>query len=630
MMCKCIIGLSFLLLFVQQFSPAANGNNRVLRSAIINYDTNSVKSTHDLTTNRYEFVLSGNDDFLLNFNRSGGKQLIPIILTTTNLGNDDIVKLEWTASGVGELYHVMRDDGSGAGFIEIGNTGNLIFFDTISYPYCTYTTFSYRIESNAGNSNTEFESLTNFRPEDPVVKLVTVNNELSEIHWSQSESDAVSEYIIERNIPPWETYFTTTNTDTVYVDDNAGNFNYLSPCENVVIYTVRAKDLCGAESPGDNKLVPHNNILLSGNTNENCERKAALQWNAYKNMDPPVIEYLVQRSFDGITFNNISTITDVSLQNFNFTDPEMLEPFESVYYRIAATNDEITSYSCIIDLQPTPDTISSFEIINVTVVDDSYVTLYTESEPVSAPEKIEVYRFSEGGPVLINTSDWISSGVFSFEDHDVNVDELSYTYSVKALDDCDFMIAESGIFNSILLTIAVDDDENVSLYWNNHIGWDNELQHYLVYKYYDGVLQSGYPVMVSATLNSFEETDNSDALLTTYVVEAIKSDGTASRSNEVLLPRNAEINVPTAFRPNSMVSENREFNPLLKNVDRGTYLFSIFNRWGQKVFETRDPLKGWDGSYKGEIQQGIYVYRISFRDQAGNELVKRGSVILVK
>jgi hypothetical protein len=630
MMPKCITGLYFLLIFFQQFPQVAYGNESVLYSAIVNCNSFPVKSTYDLTTNRYEFLLSVGGDFVYNYSRSGDKVLIPIILTTTNLGNDDIVKLEWTASGAGELYHVMRDDGSGSGFTEIGVTYNLTFFDTISYPYCTYTTFSYRIESNAGNSNTEFESLTNFRPVDPVVKLVTVNNELAEIYWSPSESDAVSEYIIERNIPPWETYFTTTNTDTVYVDDNAGNFNYLSPCENVVIYTVRAKDLCGAESPGDNKLVPHNNILLSGNTSENCERKAALEWNAYNNMVPPATEYLIQKSFDSLTFNNVGTVSAGSSQAYEYIDQEMLEPFTRVFYRIAATNGELSSYSCTVTLFPVPDTISSFEITNVTVTDNSFITLYTYANLATIPEKVEISRTSNEGTMLFNTINWDPSGTLSFEDHDVMVNQSSYTYSAKVIDECDLTIFESNEFNSLLLTIGVDDNNNVSLDWNNHQGWDTELQHYLVYKYNDGVLESSYPVLVSAAQTTFEEIDDSDALQTTYIVEAVKYDGTASRSNEVLLPRDAEINVPTAFRPNSLVPENREFNPLLKNVDPGTYLFLIFNRWGQQVFETRNPLEGWDGSFKGEIQQGIYVYRISFRDQAGNELVKKGSVILVK
>ncbi|MBS1613892.1 MAG: gliding motility-associated C-terminal domain-containing protein, partial [Bacteroidetes bacterium] len=40
----------------------------------------------------------------------------------------------------------------------------------------------------------------------------------------------------------------------------------------------------------------------------------------------------------------------------------------------------------------------------------------------------------------------------------------------------------------------------------------------------------------------------------------------------------------------------------------------IFNRWGEKVFETTDPLSGWDGMYKGMIQPlGVYTWKCDYQ-----------------
>jgi len=37
----------------------------------------------------------------------------------------------------------------------------------------------------------------------------------------------------------------------------------------------------------------------------------------------------------------------------------------------------------------------------------------------------------------------------------------------------------------------------------------------------------------------------------------------------------------------------------------------IFNRWGEKMYETTDLTKGWDGIYKGQpAQDGVYVYKM--------------------
>ena len=46
---------------------------------------------------------------------------------------------------------------------------------------------------------------------------------------------------------------------------------------------------------------------------------------------------------------------------------------------------------------------------------------------------------------------------------------------------------------------------------------------------------------------------------------------------------------------------------------------SIFNRWGEKLYETTDLNKGWDGKANGtDCQQDVYVYHVeitSFEDK---------------
>ena len=89
-----------------------------------------------------------------------------------------------------------------------------------------------------------------------------------------------------------------------------------------------------------------------------------------------------------------------------------------------------------------------------------------------------------------------------------------------------------------------------------------------------------------------------------------------------------QILVPTAFSPNDDVINNT-FGPLYlpRNTD---YSFTIFNRWGEKIFETENTQEFWDGSYKGEsCQQGVYVYIISYITENGIN-VYRGTVTLLR
>lgn len=87
--------------------------------------------------------------------------------------------------------------------------------------------------------------------------------------------------------------------------------------------------------------------------------------------------------------------------------------------------------------------------------------------------------------------------------------------------------------------------------------------------------------------------------------------------------------VPTAFTPN-----NDGKNDLLKIFSRCqvTGELSIYNRWGELVYQTKDMQEGWNGIYKGMTQPiGIYVYQVkySYSSQPGN-LYKNGTFVLIR
>jgi gliding motility-associated-like protein len=57
----------------------------------------------------------------------------------------------------------------------------------------------------------------------------------------------------------------------------------------------------------------------------------------------------------------------------------------------------------------------------------------------------------------------------------------------------------------------------------------------------------------------------------------------------------------------------------------------IFNRWGEKMYETNDLTKGWDGTYlKVNAQQGVYVYRIIVTSQDDKEFEFDGTFTLLR
>jgi gliding motility-associated-like protein len=72
-----------------------------------------------------------------------------------------------------------------------------------------------------------------------------------------------------------------------------------------------------------------------------------------------------------------------------------------------------------------------------------------------------------------------------------------------------------------------------------------------------------------------------------------------------------EIFVPTAFSPNS---DNLNDRLVVCGLDNGCVKelkFEVYDRWGQRVFETEDPQNHWDGSYKGrELNTAVFVFKL--------------------
>jgi len=98
----------------------------------------------------------------------------------------------------------------------------------------------------------------------------------------------------------------------------------------------------------------------------------------------------------------------------------------------------------------------------------------------------------------------------------------------------------------------------------------------------------------------------------------------------VLFPRCEEpfVFFPTGFSPNGD-GENDVLRLESRFVDE--VYWAVYNRWGQKVFETYDPVGEWDGTFKGEPQPvETYGYYLRVRCLGGTITEKKGNVTLLR
>ena len=80
----------------------------------------------------------------------------------------------------------------------------------------------------------------------------------------------------------------------------------------------------------------------------------------------------------------------------------------------------------------------------------------------------------------------------------------------------------------------------------------------------------------------------------------------------------ARIVVPNAFTPNDD-NKNDGFGVIvIENVEK--FYLTVYNRWGERVFETEDPKVKWDGMYKNKrADVGTYFYYIKYNCQTFKE-----------
>jgi len=118
-----------------------------------------------------------------------------------------------------------------------------------------------------------------------------------------------------------------------------------------------------------------------------------------------------------------------------------------------------------------------------------------------------------------------------------------------------------------------------------------------------------------------------------YLVLATSFENCQSADSVYILWAGKSFFIPNAFTPNGD-GLNDVFGviPRLDYVNR--FHISIYNRWGQMIFNTSDLNQGWDGTFKGEAcQAGVYVYRIVYQNfgmGTQESKVMEGTVMLVR
>lgn len=114
---------------------------------------------------------------------------------------------------------------------------------------------------------------------------------------------------------------------------------------------------------------------------------------------------------------------------------------------------------------------------------------------------------------------------------------------------------------------------------------------------------------------SFTSTNGCDPEPILYTVSTLECD-------------NSVLYAPNAFTPDGD-QHNNVWLP--KGYNWTEMHYTIYNRWGEILFESYNGTIGWDGTYKGrDCQQDVYIYKIDWVDNLKHKHQEYGHINLLR
>jgi hypothetical protein len=634
--------------------PPADPYNRFVQYEIFNGGT-MIGVINTISTNTFTHIGADSQNGMQSYyivTRSGcnsnltsiSDTLTTIFLNVNNPSNGT-AQLTWNALTTPNIttasaYYIYLETPPGTWtLIDSVSYGTNFYIDTITV--CS-DSINYKIAVENDLGCTSFSSVDGafftdmIAPYVPEILSASVDtaNGLATISWEPNASGDTQGYIILENQGGFWVII-----DTVYGINNTVYTNFFSNASGgYESYSVSAFDSCWSGTPPTPNTsaagLGHNTIYAS-TTLDICEQKIQLSWNPYVNWPAGVAIYEIYISENNGPFTLGGTTASTT---FLFSNLTKLSTYCFVVKAISAADGTIISLSnkaCRQIIQPTQP---AYHYLQTATVENGIVEVRCFADLASNLQYLRIERADNaGGPFLpIGIAPMAASNPITYIDETAETNQQSYYYQVIAVDSCadDADISNPG--RTILLSVIPDNILLLNtLQWNHYEDWDGIIVEYRIYRSINGVFDPA-PIASVPSTQRFYEDNVSEFLQTTgefcYYIEAVEGVNSfgiseLSHSNIGCTSITPLVWVPNAF---SIDGNNPVFRPVMGYVDFNNYVFRIFNRWGEIVYETTDINEGWDGKKGSKIyEEGVYVWQIQFSDGSGADYEKRGFVTLL-
>lgn len=374
----------------------------------------------------------------------------------------------------------------------------------------------------------------------------------------------------------------------------------------------------------------HCSVLLNQQAKDD---KVTLNWTRYAGETPT--QYLLSR----INLNTSMTDWTKTLSSADtvYTDSVLKCKVPYRYKAEAvlplAINSESNLRDTVLTNKGTPPA-PFVKYVSITGKNSLELVLDTLYKTLKGISKYEVYKATGSE----SPGFWKSeSANIMLNDHSIVAGKNRYYYTVRATDECGTFSANSLASSPMLCRLYYDtlNPSNIVVKWNRYVYWPAGVKDYTVQYSADGVNFNDVNSTTDSTytfktVNTCGGTGFYCRIKAVSYKNSVFADTTpqSSYSNIAGIDIAPWVYIPTAFTPNND-GLNETFAPVCYWAK--TYSMSIYNRWGEKLYEGSGCGSHWDGKTLGvPALNGTYAYSIKLTGYDNQRYYFTGVVNLLK
>lgn len=268
------------------------------------------------------------------------------------------------------------------------------------------------------------------------------------------------------------------------------------------------------------------------------------------------------------------------------------------------------------------------QVVSVGTPDNNMEISWKNANSKAIPRIYELQKRNASSLVWQNLAS--INNFTNYIEQPLNTDINAFDYRINIKDLCGIEKISDIHANVWLSGAKTEDPYAIKMQFSNYMGFKNGVSKYLLYRKIsdNGDFYQPY--------DSFTQPENMfyknglDGYSQCYRILSFENGGNnqVSWSNEICFNFSPTIYIPNAFSPNND-GLNDKF--VISAGAIKTFSMKIFDRWGEKLWETNDYTSSWDGFYKDkQVQMDVYMYTVTLTDFRDKVYRMNGTVHVIR